>query len=255
MKKVVVVSDLQVPLHDQRAVNNVAAFIKAYKPDLVVSVGDEADFTGISKWAHGTPLQYETNLHKEREATIVVLEQLKVQHMIRSNHTDRLFNTVKMRVPEFRHLPELTLPKFLRLEDLGITYHEKPWDITVGGQKTGWLLMHGDEGSLNRTGGMTALGLAKRAGVKDGGGVVSGHTHRMGLIHHTEAVNDKSRTIWGMECGTLMSFKDISYIKGNMHTWQKGFGILTVDGNKVTPQLVPIHKDGTFTVDGKVWGR
>ena len=51
MKTIVCVSDLQIPYHDKRAVANLAAFIKAYKPTEVVSVGDEMDMQTISKWS------------------------------------------------------------------------------------------------------------------------------------------------------------------------------------------------------------
>ncbi len=33
MKRIAVISDLQVPFHDERAVKNVAAFIRKWKPD------------------------------------------------------------------------------------------------------------------------------------------------------------------------------------------------------------------------------
>lgn len=245
MKKYVIVSDLQVPLHSKPHVTSLANYIAKTKPDEVISVGDEADFTGISKWAQGTPLQYETNLHKEREATIEVLKLLRVTQMVRSNHTDRLFNTIKIRVPEFRHLPELDLAHFLRLDSIGVTYHRQPTEIAPG-----WILAHGDEGNLSQQGGVTALNLAKRFGKS----VVCGHTHRMGLLHHTEAVAGKpTRTIWGMEVGNLMDMKKATYLKGGYGNWQQGFGILYVDGNKVSPVLVPMRGDGSFTVEGKLW--
>jgi len=38
-----------------------------------------------------------------------------------------------------------------------------------------------------------------------------------------------------------------------LFTWHKGFGVLYVDGNKVTPQLVPVNMDGSFVFDKKVW--
>lgn len=240
-----VVSDLQVPLHSKQHVAALANYIKTTRPKKVISVGDEADFTGISKWASGTPLQFETNLHKEREETIRVLEQLRVTDMVRSNHTDRLFNTIKLRVPEFRHLPELDLVQFLRLDSIGVTYHRQPTEIAPG-----WILAHGDEGNISQTGGVTALNLAKRFGKS----VVCGHTHRMGLLHHTEAVAGRpTRTIWGMEVGNLMDMKKATYLKGGYGNWQNGFGVLYVDGNKVTPSLVPMRPDGSFVLEGKLW--
>lgn len=246
MKTIVCVSDLQVPYHDKRATANLAQFIRVFKPDTVVSVGDEMDMQTISRWAKGTPLEYEKSIAKDRDETVRVLEALRVDHMIRSNHTDRLFNTVMMRTPGLLGLPELTLEKFLRLDDLGVTYHRKPYNLAPG-----WLLLHGDEGSMNHTGGMTALGLAKKSGMS----VVCGHTHRMGLTHFTQSYDGgKARTVWGMEVGNLMSYKHAKYVKAGLFSWQQGFGILYVDGNVVTPHLVPINKDGSFVVNGKVWG-
>lgn len=247
MKPIVVVSDLQIPYHDRRAVSNLTKFIKAYKPDHVVSVGDEMDMQTISRWSKGTPLEFERSIGKDRDETVRILESLQVKHMIRSNHTDRLFNTVMMRAPGLLGLPELNIENFLKLDQIGTTYHKDPYQLAPG-----WLLMHGDEGSMNQTGGMTALGLAKRAGMS----VVCGHTHRMGLVHHSQAyAGSKGNTVWGMEVGNLMNYKQAKYIKGGLVNWQQGFGILHVDGNTVVPQIVPIRRDGTFVVDRKVWGR
>ena len=247
MKAIVLISDLQVPYHDKRAVANVAKFIKTFKPDEVASVGDEMDFQTISRWAQGTPLEYERSISRDRDATAQVLEDLRVNHVIRSNHTDRLFNTVMMRAPGLLSLPELELQNFLRMDVLGIQYHKKPYELAPG-----WLLMHGDEGNISQNGGQTALNLAKKTGYS----VVCGHTHRMGLMHHSEGVAGKNtRTVWGMEVGNLMDAKQASYLKAGINNWQQGFGILWVDGKTVTPQLIPIRRDGTFTVDGKVWGK
>lgn len=245
MKVKVLVPDLQIPYHDKKVVNLFAKFIKAYKPDDVVSVGDEMDMQTISRWSMGTPLEYEKSIGRDRDETVRVLEQLQVKHMTRSNHTDRLYNTIMKRAPGLMGAPEFELENFLRLKDLGITYHKDPWEVAPK-----WLLLHGDEGSTNQTGGQTALGLAKKTGMS----VVCGHTHRAGLIHYTESFRGTpSRTIWGMEVGNMMNMKQASYLKGGIGNWQQAFGILYIEGNKVTPSLIPVHKDGSFVVEGKLW--
>ena len=43
MKRIVIVSDLQVPYHDSVAVKNLSGFIKKFKPHQVVTIGDEMD--------------------------------------------------------------------------------------------------------------------------------------------------------------------------------------------------------------------
>jgi predicted phosphodiesterase len=246
MKTIVCVSDLQIPYHDKRAVANLAKFIKEFKPDEVVSVGDEMDMQTISKWSKGTHLEWERSIGKNRDETTRILEQLQVKHLIRSNHTDRLFNTVMMRAPGLLGLPELELKNFLRLDELGATYHEKPYELAPN-----WLLFHGDEGNVQPTAGATALGLAKRSGMS----VVCGHTHRMGLTHHTQTyAGGTPKVVWGLEVGNLMDYKNAKYIKGGLFTWQQGFGVLHVDGRQVTPQIVPIQRDGSFVYGGKRWG-
>lgn len=243
-KVIVVVPDLQVPYHHQPSIDALSKFIKATKPT-VVSAGDEMDFQTISKWSKGTLLEYERSIGKDRDATVRVLEQLKVEHVIRSNHTDRLFNTVHMRAPGLLGLPELDLSNFLRFDLLGITYHKEPYELAPN-----WLLMHGDEGNISQTAGQTALNLAKRTGKS----VVCGHTHRAGLMHHTEAYSGKpQRTLWGLEVGNMMNMKMAKYLKGGMGNWQKAFGMLVVDGKKVSPTLVPVHEDGSFYALGKKW--
>ncbi len=110
MKIIVCVSDLQVPYHDRKAVSVLSKFIKQYKPDEVVSVGDEMDMQTISKWSKGTDLEHEKSIARDRDETYRVLESLKIKHMIRSNHTDRLFNTIKMRAPGEFPPTKLTMP-------------------------------------------------------------------------------------------------------------------------------------------------
>jgi hypothetical protein len=58
-----------------------------------------------------------------------------------------------------------------------------------------------------------------------------------------------------MEVGNLMDYRKAKYIKGGLFTWQQGFGILYVDGRTVIPSVIPIARDGSFIVEGKVWGR
>jgi len=243
MKKIVCISDLQSPWHDSAATDTIAKFIKAYKPDSVVSVGDEIDLPQISRWEEGREGEWKRDLGKHRDITVKLLEQLQIKHISRSNHSDRLYNKIVSRAPGLLGLPELTIEKFLKLDSLGITYHHQPYELAPN-----WILVHGDEGNVQPTAGSTALGLAKRAGVS----VVCGHTHRMGLTHWTQSWAGKSKTVWGLEVGHLMNLKHAKYIKAGLFTWQQGFAILSVEGNTVIPQLVPIVNK-SFIVDGKIW--
>ena len=242
MHRIWLISDLQVPYHDKAAVNAVTQCITDLKKkdDLVVTVGDEIDLPQISRWTQGKAGEWERTLGRDRDETVAILANLRVDHMIRSNHTDRLFQSLTSRLPGLLGLPELELKNFLKLDDLGITFHEEAFRVA-----SGWVVMHGDEAGVSQIPGQTAWGLTQKVGMS----VACGHTHRLGLRPQTQSVNGRvTRTLYGLEVGCLMNFKDAKYAK--THNWQQGFGILYVDGQKVTPAAIPIDKK-SFVVEGK----
>jgi hypothetical protein len=243
IKSTVIVSDLQAPYHSVGATNALAKFIQWYQPAKVACVGDEIDLPQISRWEEGRGGEHTGDLGKHRDIAVALIRRLGITDISRSNHTDRLYNKLASKAPGFLGLPELSLENFMKAKELGVTYHKKPFELAPG-----WLLLHGDESGVQPTGGLTALGLAKRSGYS----VTCGHTHRMGLSHYTTGINGKCKVIYGMEVGNLMDYNHAKYIKGGLFTWNQGFGILHVDGNTVHPQLVPIVNN-SFTVNGKVW--
>lgn len=245
MKKIVVISDLQVPYHDERAVRNVVAFIKKFKPDQVITIGDEIDLPQISRWTEGTPGWFEQSLGSDRDATVEILWDLQVTDMIRSNHTDRLYNVIMKKIPAFLALPELKFEKFMKLDELGIKFHRKPLEFAPD-----WIAIHGDEGSVKPTPGLTALDAAR----KHGKNVVCGHTHRAGQSAFTEASGGVlGRILRGVEVGNLMDFKKAGYMKGTGN-WQQAFAVFYVDKKAVTNTIVHIEKDGSFVFEGKRYG-
>jgi len=249
MKRIVVVSDLQVPYEWTKATKLLAKFIKDFRTDEVITIGDEIDFNTISKWSRGMSEEHEPTIGADRDRCVELLWEL-VQHvpeanMVRSNHTDRLFNSIATRLPALLGAPELKYENFMKLDELGITFHRKPYQIAG----TNWIAIHGDEQGISPMAGASAL----RAARLHGRSVVQGHTHRLGISSFTESSGYKiGRTLYGMEVGNLMDFKYATYTKGTAN-WTQGFGILRVEGSKVKPEIVPIERDGSFIVDGKLY--
>jgi hypothetical protein len=245
MKKIVIVSDMQIPYHDPVAIRNVVAFIKRFKPDQVITIGDEIDLPQVSRWTEGTPGWYEQTLASDRDATVEILWDLQVTDMIRSNHTDRLYNVIMKKIPAFLALPELKFEKFMKLDELGIKFHRKPLEFAPD-----WIAIHGDEGSVKPTPGLTALDAAR----KHGKSVVCGHTHRAGQSAFTEASGGVlGRVLRGVEVGNLMQFSKAGYMKGTGN-WQQAFAVFYVDKKAVTNTIVHIEKDGSFVFEGKRYG-
>ncbi len=249
IKRYLVISDLQVPYHHVAAVKNVVKLARREKFDSVLVVGDEIDFQTISRWSENTPLAYEQTIHADRELTKEILwdfSEYSSQCIIqRSNHTDRLYNTL-LKVPGLISLPELQYPKFMGFADMGMEYHKSAYEFYPG-----WILAHGDEGSMSQHAGITALNLAKKWGKN----CVVGHSHRLGASAFTEAIGSHFRALIGIESGNLCNMKKMSYIRYNSANWQNGFAILETSKKGLTPTLVPVDpKDGSFTALGRYYG-
>lgn len=244
IKRIVVISDLQVPFHDTKAIRNVSKFITKYKPDDVLCVGDELDFQTISRWSSGRD-EWSGTIGRDRNTCQEVLYDLRVTHIVRSNHTDRLYKSLASRLPGLIGLPELEYENFMGFRELGIKFHRKPYEITKD-----WIMVHGDEQSTKPHGGLTALEAAKRHGKS----VVCGHTHRQGISSFTTASGGHlTGILTGFEVGHLMDTTQAYYTRGTFN-WQQGFGILYVDRKGVTPVTIPIDKSGSFVVEGKRYG-
>ncbi len=129
-------------------------------------------------------------------------------------------------------------------DSLGITFHKSFYEF-----EKGWILAHGDEGNSNPNAGITALNLARKAGKS----VVCGHTHKLGMSAFSEGLGGHYRPLYGIEVGNLMNKAKASYTKG-LANWQMGIAILEWNGKNMTPTLIPINKDGSFSALGKSYG-
>jgi hypothetical protein len=245
VRTIVAISDLQVPYHHKRAVQALSKFIADYQPDDVICVGDEIDLPQVSRWTQGTAGEYVGKVHRDRDATMRILEDLQVRHLMRSNHGERLWSYLLRRAPALADEPELQYERYMRLADIGVTYHRKMYEFAPG-----WLLAHGDELGHSGIAGTTAARLAKATGKS----VVCGHTHRAGIQPFSEAHSGRvNRTLFGVEVGNLMDMGKAGYLKSGGANWQSAFGILHVDGRKVSPHIVFMRPDGSFVWEKREW--
>jgi predicted phosphodiesterase len=246
MKRILVIPDLQIPLHDEHVVRNVIKFAKSFKADQTVTLGDEMDMTELGRWSEGKAEWFAQTLDDNRNMTVEILWELGCTDVIRSNHTDRLYNQISSKIPALGSLPELRFEKFLKFDELGIKFHRDEMAIAPS-----WIAVHGDHTPIKPQGGLSALEGARRRGKN----VISGHTHRSGRSSFTEASGGRvGRVLQGVEAGHLMDTRKASYTHGVMN-WQQSFAIMYVQDKNVQVDLIHIEKDGTFIVSGKRYGR
>jgi len=253
---VVILPDWQVPLHDEQKIKAMAHFVWDLQPTRLCHVGDMTDSTQLGRWVRGMRGEFSGGLEAGFQRTRELIQYYRrgyggPWHVVRSNHDERLELAIEQRLPGLAGITVagkvLSIENALHLEDYGVLFHHTPPTIAPG-----WKLMHGDEGTTSRIPGNTALGLAQSAWMS----VVCGHTHRAGLAWTTVGVGRDRKSVAGMEVGHAMLSHKADYLgRAGINNWGNAFGILWIHKSnrkkaEVHPQLVPIHPNGSFIVNG-----
>lgn len=255
IERVLIFSDTQIPNQDKGLFKAMFAFIKDFKPDLIVLNGDILDVTTLSTHDFPTKLGYDFN--DEIKIGNKFLDDLQkvagkanpeVRYVFRGgNHEARVEKYLEKNASRLIGLKNnededvVSIPSLLRLKERGIA-----WIPYMGDKQElpgGVLLHHGTRSSKNS--GYTAMGYINDLGASS----VTGHTHRLGLVFKTLF----DRVIFGMELGSTCETKHKSeYTKDP--NWQKGFGVIMVDQKTKTayPTVIP-YIGGKFQFGGKFY--
>jgi len=116
MKRIVVLSDMQIPLHNKPAINAVIKFVKDYQPDELFCVGDEADCLAPARWSKGYVAEH-SNLQRDLDETTSIMGKFrkaigsKPFHLMRSNHGDRIQRYIERDAPALATLRDLKYEK------------------------------------------------------------------------------------------------------------------------------------------------
>jgi UDP-2,3-diacylglucosamine pyrophosphatase LpxH len=240
--------DSQVPYHDPKFMRALIRFVGDSQPDKVVHVGDFLDAPEPSRWNKGAAGEYAGTLQDSLDKASGLLGELRAVYggpvvLKMGNHDRRIQDYVRRYAPALGSLRNLEFEELIQADAHSVEVVHGLYDVAPG-----WIVAHGDEGSLSRIAGATAAGLA----TKFGKSVVCGHTHRAGLIPASTGYNGNVRSRWGLEVGHAMNVRQADYLKGGSANWQQAFGILRVKGRTVLPELVPVV-DRRFVVDGAVY--
>lgn len=256
-KTIVIMPDVQAPLHDVQLVEKFVRFIKDFQPTELAQVGDFTDSTEISRWVRGKKGEFAGDLQAGFDTSRSILQDIRNVfdgrfRIVRSNHDDRLELYIESCAPGLSTLSALSVENLVGFNEFDVEFvRDEVVELTPGADKP-WIMAHGDEGSLSPVAGKTAFALAKN---KFGANVVCGHTHRAGLTSESTGYNGRIRdTRYGLEVGHFMDITKADYIKkkGVAMNWQQAFGILYIHGDKVYPQLIPVN-DGNFSVEGELY--
>ncbi|WP_370422529.1 hypothetical protein AB8O64_29955 [Streptomyces sp. QH1-20] len=234
-------------------VRNWINFIKDFQPDEIIGIGDTCDFTAPSRWNKDTKGEFENDVFEQAEYTKrKVLKPTREVFdgkfgILRSNHGDRPRDYLRKYAPALSKTEMFDEAKLLDYEGLEINDLGDFYDFTEG-----WTVTHGHLGfSASRYAGGAAIAAARRIGKS----VVMGHVHKLGLINESRGYKGSLQTLTGVEVGHFMDINKATYLKHGATNWQPGFTVLYVGSyGDVTPVLVPMASDGSFTVEGQRYG-
>lgn len=162
---------------------------------------------------------------------------------VTGNCRPRLY--IEKYAPALAGTVQFNFESLLKFDDYGIEKLPDFYDVAPG-----WITTHGHLGGirLNQNSGMTALNASKKIGKS----VVMGHTHRAGITGFTTGLEGKTSVLTSVEVGHIMDPKKVTYLKGATGNWQQGLAELVIDGQSVSPRLIPVSV-GKVLLDGKVY--
>lgn len=212
----VFVSDIHFPDHDQRAWKLFLKIIPDLNIDGIYWGGDIIDVAPLSRW----PKRPDERMRMAEEIRSTHDSLGEVANLVPSawheykqgNHEARIEKFKLEKVPELWDLPELTIPRLLRLDDLGIDWIPEE-EVSQIGQL---FLLHGHEikaGSANP---------AKSLFNKVNQNLMVGHFHRFDSYGQRQFGGDSHR-VWVN--GTLQVLNP-GYVF--FPQWTQGFSIIDV---------------------------
>lgn len=241
---VVQVPDIHVPDHHERGVQNLIQFIGDQQPAAVIMTGDFLDCLSVARWSADTLLEAGSFFQKEVDEGRRLLGDLRAVYdgpvsFLPGNHEDRLSKWGATRGKGVFGLRALTIPSLLDFDGFGIETPGAPFEFAKG-----VVAIHGEK--LGAKAGMSVSKEMDRFGCS----VVMGHCHRLAVTFRRQG----DRCTFGVEGGHLMDQRKAGYLSYGLADWQMGFSVVEVSGRRITPAVVPVASDGSFTFQGDQWG-
>jgi predicted phosphodiesterase len=226
------------------------AYIAATKPDSVLIIGDFMDYPQPSRWSKDSKAEFEGSVFRDSEMGKRMLGELRAGYdgsvqFIEGNHDARPRQYLAKYAPALAESKAFNVETLLDFAGHGVELVAPFFDVAPG-----WIATHGH---LKLPTSRIPAVSARLASERLTKSVVMGHTHKLGLSPWTRGTASRPVVRWGMEVGNVMDMRKAQYLGYAAANWQGGFGMLHVDGNRVSPEVIPLDNSGGFIADGKVW--
>ena len=229
---------------------NVIAFVKDYRPDVLILGGDILDLPQFSRWERGLH-NLLASLPPPRAMYAKAKEEifLPIRRAIGwnaaliylgGNHEQRVEDAIKA---DSKAEDWSIEANFSDIIDLYVPYADE--DVPNIYEMGDAIFTHGNRHNVHH---------ASYMAIEYGKTVRYGHTHDYQVSTKRTAAGSGSYAIIAASCGCLRSLRP-SWLRGKPNNWVNGFQYGYVDDNGVLfDNIVIIQKDGRFMIGDKIYG-
>jgi predicted phosphodiesterase len=215
--RTLILSDIHAPYEDPAALSVALQLCRWLRPHTLILAGDILDCYACSRFAKDPARATGKALQAELSRTTQIIHDLRIAAgsatdiiYLAGNHEDRIAKTLLTKAGELYGLDALEVHALLHLDAYRVQYI----DSHTLYRHHGMIIEHGQV--IRSRSGYSAKGQLDKRGVSG----ISGHTHRLGVIHHTDMAGS---TVWA-ENGCLCAL-DPEYLVGTPD-WQQGCSVL-----------------------------
>ena len=237
--KVAAIGDVHYPYEDANAVKIAQAYLADYKPDVLVFIGDIADFYSVSRYdkspSKKLDIQYELDYTLEKLNEWVELLPDCDFKFITGNHEQRLARMINSNAAALANMRSLKFGEALDLESIGIELIPENKDLFIGNL----MFIHGS--SVRKAPGASVKSHFDQYGCS----IIMGHVHRLSVSWTRNKFGQHAM----IENGTLCDF-DCEFVR--FPNWCHGFSTMEFDGDDFNVKQHQIT-DYKLLADGKVY--
>ena len=208
-----ILADMQIPFHDDKAIITTLKHGKDKKINSVILLGDICDHYAISRFDRDPRRKLKDEVHKTEFILEIIRDVFPDAEFIwlKGNHEERYEITLRRKTPELFGIDQFSYEKLYHTDDYNIKVIEDRRILRFGKYLK---LLHGHE----FTGGYGTVNPARTAFLKAKDNVVVAHNHRSSS-HKEKTIVDKIISTWsiGCLCNLHPRFMPIN-------NWNLGFG-------------------------------
>ncbi len=236
--KILVISDLHLPYHDEKAIQVALEKGKAEDVNIIILLGDILDMYQMSQWVRDPK---NPNMATEIETCRKFLELLKKQFpkariiWKEGNHEERWQTYFFRNAPDVAVLPGMTVYDYMNVAQYDIDVVREKRAISI----STLLLYHGHELPRGLT---NPVNQARGQWLRATANMIAGHGHRTST-HIERSATGQIFSNWSIGC-----LCDLNPQYNMINKWNHGFGLLTQEGPK------SFHFNNYSIHDGKLFG-